>query len=40
VRARAAACTQQPAPVSFIAEGNPEKLSDWHLMAVASSKLN
>jgi uncharacterized repeat protein (TIGR03806 family) len=34
-----AACTQSQAPVSFIAEGNPEKLSDWHLMAVASSKL-
>ncbi|MTV38302.1 SO2930 family diheme c-type cytochrome [Duganella radicis] len=35
-----AACTQSQAPVSFIAEGNPEKLSDWHLMAVASGKLN
>jgi uncharacterized repeat protein (TIGR03806 family) len=34
-----AACTQTQPPVSFIADGNPEKLSDWHLMAVASSKL-
>ena len=34
------ACTQRQAPVSFITEGNPEKLSDWHLMAVASGKLN
>ncbi|NVM76127.1 putative repeat protein (TIGR03806 family) [Duganella sp. SG902] len=33
------ACTQSQAPVSFIAEGNPEKLSDWHLMAVAGGKL-
>ncbi|MYM21659.1 hypothetical protein GTP46_03220 [Duganella sp. FT135W] len=33
------ACTQSQKPVNFIAEGNPEKLSDWHLMAVASSKL-
>ncbi|MHA4869637.1 SO2930 family diheme c-type cytochrome [Duganella sp. PWIR1] len=35
-----AACTQNQPPVSFIAEGNPEKLSDWHLMAVAGGKLN
>jgi uncharacterized repeat protein (TIGR03806 family) len=34
-----AACTPTQPPVSFIADGNPEKLSDWHLMAVASSKL-
>jgi len=34
-----AACTQSQKPVNFIAVGNPEKLSDWHLMAVASSKL-
>ncbi|WP_343730054.1 SO2930 family diheme c-type cytochrome [Duganella sp.] len=34
------ACTQSQAPVSFIAAGNPDKLSDWHLMAVASGKLN
>jgi len=35
-----AACTQSQPPVSFIADGNPEKLSDWHLMAVGSGKLN
>jgi uncharacterized repeat protein (TIGR03806 family) len=35
-----AACTQRPAPVTFIAEGNPEKLSDWHLMAVSGGRLN
>jgi uncharacterized repeat protein (TIGR03806 family) len=34
-----AACTQSQAPVSFIAEGNPEKLADWHLMAVNGSRL-
>jgi hypothetical protein len=29
-----------PGPVTFIAEGNPEKLSDWHLMAVSGGRLN
>jgi uncharacterized repeat protein (TIGR03806 family) len=34
------ACTQNQQPVSFIAEGNPARLSDWHLMAVAGGRLN
>lgn len=35
-----AACSRQQPPVSFITEGNPEKLSDWHLMAAAGGKLS
>jgi uncharacterized repeat protein (TIGR03806 family) len=34
------ACTQNQQPVSFIAAGNPARLSDWHLMAVAGGRLN
>src|SRR5574343_64749 len=33
-------CTRSQSEVSFITEGNPAKLSDWHLMAVNSGKLN
>src|SRR5471030_2581473 len=35
-----AACTQTQAPVNFITTGNPEHLSDWHLMAVDSGRLS
>ncbi|MRW91715.1 hypothetical protein GJ699_17110 [Duganella sp. FT80W] len=35
-----AACTQSQAPVSFIVDGNPAKLSDWHLMAASGGQLN
>ena len=34
-----AACTQSQAPVTFIDQGNPEHLSDWHLMAVSGGRL-
>ncbi len=33
-------CTRSQPEVSFITEGNPAKLSDWHLMAVNSGRLN
>ncbi|TFW25279.1 SO2930 family diheme c-type cytochrome [Duganella callida] len=35
-----AACTPSQAPVNFIADGNPEKLSDWHLLSVGGGQLN
>jgi uncharacterized repeat protein (TIGR03806 family) len=34
-----AACSKSSAPVNFIAEGKPEKLSDWHLMQAADARL-
>lgn len=33
-------CTRGEPAVSFITEGNPPKLSDWHLMAVHDGRLN
>ena len=35
-----AACSQSQAPVKFIDNGNPEHLSDWHLMAPQGGRLN
>ena len=35
-----AACSQSQAPVKFIDSGNPEHLSDWHLMAAQGGRLN
>ena len=34
-----AACSREPEPVSFFAEGRPEKLSQWHVLAVDSGRL-
>ena len=34
-----ASCSRAPAPVAFIAEGRPERLSDWHLLDVAGGRL-
>jgi uncharacterized repeat protein (TIGR03806 family) len=34
-----ASCARAPAPVSFIADGRPERLSDWHLLTVSSGRL-
>jgi uncharacterized repeat protein (TIGR03806 family) len=34
-----AACSRSQAPVSYIAEGKPEHLSDWHLMRVEQGRL-
>ena len=34
-----ASCSRAPAPVSFIAQGKPEHLSDWHLLNVADGRL-
>jgi uncharacterized repeat protein (TIGR03806 family) len=34
-----AGCSRAPAPVSFIAEGRPEHLSDWHLLNVSGGRL-
>lgn len=35
-----AACSQSQAPVKFIDKGNPEHLSDWHLMVPQGGHLN
>ena len=35
-----AGCTRSQAPVSFIADGKPEHLSDWHLMAANGRDLS
>jgi len=34
-----ASCARAPAPVAFIADGKPERLSDWHLLNVANGRL-
>ena len=34
-----ASCSRAPAPVDFIAQGRPERLSDWHLLNVADGRL-
>ena len=34
-----ASCARAPAPVAFIADGKPERLSDWHLLDVAGGRL-
>ncbi|HEY1092498.1 MAG TPA: SO2930 family diheme c-type cytochrome [Burkholderiaceae bacterium] len=34
-----AACSQAPQPVNFVAEGRPEKLSDWHVLQVDGGRL-
>ncbi|MCK9688223.1 SO2930 family diheme c-type cytochrome [Scleromatobacter humisilvae] len=34
-----AACSRAPAPVSFIADGRPEHLSDWHVLNVSGGRL-
>ena len=34
-----ASCARAPAPVTFVAEGRPEHLSDWHLLNVAGARL-
>jgi uncharacterized repeat protein (TIGR03806 family) len=34
-----ASCSHAPAPVSFIAQGKPEHLSEWHLLDVAGGRL-
>ena len=34
-----ASCARAPAPVSFIADGRPEHLSDWHLLNVSGGRL-
>ncbi len=34
-----AACSRAPAPVQFHAQGNPPKLSDWHVLQVADGHL-
>src|ERR1700743_2905790 len=34
-----ASCARAPAPVSFIADGRPERLSDWHLLNVSGGRL-
>jgi len=33
------ACTQDPANVNFIKSGNPEHLSDWHLMVITGGRM-
>ena len=33
------ACQRVPAPVNFIAEGKPEKLSDWHVVERSGQRL-
>src|ERR1700743_1705303 len=35
-----ASCARAPAPVSFIADGRPERLSDWHLLNVSGGRLS
>src|ERR1700743_2060693 len=35
-----ASCARAPAPVSFIADGRPERLSDWHLLNVSGDRLS
>ena len=34
-----ASCTRAPVPVSFIADGRPEHLSDWHVLEVSGGRL-
>ena len=34
-----ASCTRAPAPVSFIADGRPQHLSDWHVLDVSGGRL-
>ncbi|MGM9490567.1 SO2930 family diheme c-type cytochrome [Ideonella sp. YS5] len=34
-----AACQRAPAPVNFIADGKPEKLSDWHVVERSGQRL-
>lgn len=34
-----ASCARTPAPVSFIADGKPQHLSDWHLLNVGGGRL-
>jgi len=34
-----ASCARTPAPVAFIAEGRPQRLSDWHLLDVSGGRL-
>jgi uncharacterized repeat protein (TIGR03806 family) len=34
-----ASCARAPAPVTFVADGKPEHLSDWHLLDVAGGRL-
>jgi uncharacterized repeat protein (TIGR03806 family) len=34
-----ASCARAPAPVTFVADGKPEHLSDWHLLNVAGGRL-
>ena len=34
-----ASCSRAPAPVSFIAEGRPAHLSEWHVLAVSGGRL-
>ena len=34
-----ASCTRVPAPVSFIADGRPQHLSDWHVLDVSGGRL-
>src|ERR1700760_3038301 len=34
-----AGCARARAPVSFIADGRPEHLSDWHLLNVSGGRL-
>jgi uncharacterized repeat protein (TIGR03806 family) len=34
-----AGCSRTPAPVTFIADGRPEHLSDWHVLDVAGGRL-
>ena len=33
------ACQRAPEPVNFIAEGKPEKLSDWHVVERIGERL-
>ena len=35
-----ASCGGAPTPVQFHASGNPEKLSDWHLLRIADGRLS
>ena len=39
VLAALASCSRAPAPVSFIADGRPEHLSDWHVLNVSGGRL-
>ena len=34
-----ASCARAPAPVSFIADGRPQHLSDWHVLDVSGGRL-